>query len=436
VRVLTIVSDLGPGGTQRVAQNYTLGYQMRGHPAAVLTTTAGGPRMKALVAHDIPVFAGGASWRLVEQAVDRAVDWRPDVIHIHRTGRPDARAAAILRRLRAARVGHDAVLETNVFGKVDYSKDRFLIDVHMPLTRWSLWKWRRWTSGLRPRPIGVVMPYLVDTSAFSPISDVARACYREMFGIPREAFVFGRVGQPIKPKWSPIIFSSFAEVATRDPESYLLLAGLPPELHRDMRSLPASVQSRVVEVPFMYSDAELRTCYGAMDVFLHASAIGESFGLVLAEAMLCERPIITLCTPANDNSQLEVVDHERGGLVVNDQTSMVDAMKRLLGDRPLRERLGRHGAASVRDRYDLESGIDQLLKIAHTALRATTASQLRADLATDPDLTTDVETAEIEAILARSLGRLPVKDRLLMDAVHIGWLYRLYSRFAPLLGKT
>lgn len=436
MRVLTIVSDLGPGGTQRVAQNYTLGYHMRGHPAAVLTTRAGGPRMNALAVHDIPVFVGGAGSRQVEQAVDRAVGWRPDVIHIHRTGRPDPMAGAILRRLRASRLGRDAVLETNVFGKVDYSRDRFLIDVHMPLTRWSLWKWRRWTSGMRPRPVGVVMPNLVDTSAFSPISGVARARYREMFGIPREAFVFGRVGQPIKPKWSPIIFSSFADVATRRPESYLVLAGLPPELHRHIRSLPGSVRSRVVEVPFMYSDAELRTCYGAMDVFLHASAIGESFGLVLVEAMLCERPVITLSTPAKDNSQLEVVDHERGGLVVNDEASMVDAMKRLLGDDPLRERLGRHGAASARDRYDLESGIDRLLKIAHTALRATTANQLRGDLATDPDLTTDVATSEIEAILTRSLGQLPVKDRLLMDAVHIGWLYRLYSRVAPLLGKT
>ncbi|MDP9227258.1 MAG: glycosyltransferase, partial [Actinomycetota bacterium] len=188
------------------------------------------------------------------------------------------------------------------------------------------------------------------------------------------------------------------------------------------------------EVPVTYADAQLRLCYGAMDVFLHASAIGESFGLVLVEAMLGERPVITLSTPAKDNSQLEVVGHGRGGLVVTDRATMVEAMEMLMADPLLRERLGKEAAESARRRYDVENKMGQLVKIADIALRATTPAALRASLDDDPELITDVPRSEIESLLSQSLGRPPVKDRVLMNVVHIGRLYRLYSRVLfPLL---
>jgi glycosyltransferase involved in cell wall biosynthesis len=307
----------------------------------------------------------------------------------------------------------------------------------MPLTKWSMWKWRRWTSGMRPPPVGVVMPNLVDTRAFAPSGTAVREGYRRRYGIPADAFVLGRIGQPIDPKWSPVIFRAYAAAGNERPDWYLLLAGLPPELRRHARALPASLRSRVVEVPFMYSDEELQGCYAAMDVFLHASAIGESFGLVLAEAMLCERPVITLSTPARDNSQLEVVGHDRGGLVVNDESGMIEAMMRLAEDPHLRARLGRDGAASIRHRYSLDTGVDHLLKISEIALRSRTPAELRSALHEDPDLITEVSTSEIDALLRCSLGNLPIRERILMRAVHTGWLYRLYSRFfVSVLGKT
>ena len=40
-----------------------------------------------------------------------------------------------------------------------------------------------------------------------------------------------------------------------------------------------------------------------MDVFAHSAQQGESFGYVLAEAALCEIPIVTMATPWADDSQ-------------------------------------------------------------------------------------------------------------------------------------
>jgi glycosyltransferase involved in cell wall biosynthesis len=385
---------------------------------------------------DVQVFLGGPTQSLIDAATRQAAGWRPDVIHVHRAGRPDPVTAAIIHGLAASHAARPAVLETNVFGKVDYSNGRRAITVHMPLTRWSLWKWRQWAAGMRPTPVGVVMPNLIETSAFTPVDDATRHHRRRTYGIPEDAFVFGRIGQPILAKWSPVIFDAFASIARDWPEAYLLLVGLPSELRNHVDALPGSLQRRIVEAPFMLEDEELRSCYGAMDVFLHASAIGESFGFVLAEAMLCERPVITLSTPLRDNSQLEVVGHGRGGLVVNDVNGMIEGMRRLLNDDDLRERLGRDGRESIRQRYDLRPGMRRLIRIAECARQTSNSAELTSTLAAQPELTTFVTTAEISAMLEDSLGSVSQRDRYLMKVVHTGLLYRVYSRFVILLGKT
>jgi glycosyltransferase involved in cell wall biosynthesis len=436
MRVLTVVNDLGPGGTQRAAQNFTLGYRMHGHEAAVLAVRAGGPRADFLGGQDVQILLGGPTQCAVAEATRQAAGWRPDVVHVHRPGRRDRVTAAIIDNVTSSQAVRPAVLETNVFGKVDYSGDRRAITVHMPLTRWSLWKWRQWTAGLRPTPVGVVMPNLIETSAFTPVDGATRLHRRRTYGIPEDAFVFGRIGQPIGAKWSPVIFDAFASIARDWPEAYLLLVGLPSELRKHVDALPRSLQRRIVEAPFMLEDEELRSCYGAMDVFLHASAIGESFGFVLAEAMLCERPVITLSTPLRDNSQLEVVGHGRGGLVVNDVNGMMEAMRRLLNDDDLRERLGRDGRESIRQRYDLMPGMRRLLKIAELARQTSNSAELTSAFAAEPDLTTFVATAEISAMLEDSIGPVSQRDRYFMKVVHTGLLYRVYSRSVFLLGKT
>jgi glycosyltransferase involved in cell wall biosynthesis len=428
MRVLTIVEDLGPGGMQRVAQNYAAGYARGGFPSAVLTYLGGGPREAALARAGLGTFVGSNTAGDLAQALERAIEWRPNVLHVHRYGHPDPPTASILRTLRGSLPGRVCVIETNVMGKVDYSPDRSLIDVHMPLTRWALWKWGRWSRGLRPQPVAVLMPNLIETDAFRPITESERASYRTAAGIPVDAFLFGGLGQPVDEKWSPLMFEAFREVAERHSEAYLLLTGVPPRYQQAIRRLPAPVRSRVVELPFTNADDELRLRYGAVDVFVHASAIGESFGLAVAEAMLAERPVVTLSVPARGNGHVEVVGHERGGLVVNDAGTMVEAMQRLISDRSLGARLGRMGAASIRERYDLESKMPLLVRIAHAALEATDREELRRSLAADPELLTAVPDTEVKSLLEASLGSPSLKARLLMRLVHVGWLYRLFSR--------
>jgi glycosyltransferase involved in cell wall biosynthesis len=426
IRVLTIVGDLDAGGTQRVAQNCAIGYKKAGLESAVLAMNGGGSREESLSIANVDLFIGGALRKDKDSAFQLAKKWNPTVVHIHRHGRTDLETGLVMREFKERGC---PILETNVFARTDYSRDRGLIDVHLHLSRWSLWKWQQWSRIVKPIPIGVVVPNAIDTAAFYPASYEECLQFRKENRIPEEAFVFGRIGQPWLGKWSTVIFDAFQIVANNHQDVYLLLVGLPEELRIKIKLLPVNVRQRVVEIPFIYGDENLRVCYTTMNTFLHASSIGESFGMVLTEAMLCGCPVITLSTPAKDNSQLEVVGHERGGLIVTDKKSMVEAMLCLYSDKPLRERLAKQGAEWVRSKYDISRVMPTLTKIVKIALETRSRNELRDALEKDPDLIMHVDHAEILSLVHNTLGKTSLKNRILMRVVHNPYNYRLYVQW-------
>jgi hypothetical protein len=124
-----------------------------------------------------------------------------------------------------------------------------LFDLSLHLSRWALWKWRMWTRRILDRPASAVVPYIVDTDAFAPADDVTRRHSRHRLGIFEDAFVFGRIGQPIESKWSPLLFTAFTQLARERPEVLLLVAGLPDSFQRHVASLPAEIGRRIVTIP-------------------------------------------------------------------------------------------------------------------------------------------------------------------------------------------
>lgn len=85
------------------------------------------------------------------------------------------------------------------------------------------------------------------------------------------------------------------------------------------------------------SDEELCTIYSAIDLFVHASAIGESYGMVLAEAMACETAVVTLATPQFDNAQAELVESGAYGYVVQDLSGLIEVMRSMTDTAKQRE---------------------------------------------------------------------------------------------------
>lgn len=86
--------------------------------------------------------------------------------------------------------------------------------------------------------------------------------------------------------------------------------------------------------------------------------IGETFGIVLAEAILCGLPVVTHQTPYSENSQAEVVGHLRGGLVANRYGGIIAALERLYLEPEFGKKLAITGATVIKERYSIQSSIN------------------------------------------------------------------------------
>ena len=422
MRILTIIDKLSVGGRQRTAQDYTLGYQRAGVEVAVLALQAAGPRLQPLQQAGVPVFLGEAG----TAGLAEAAAWTPDVLHLHSEGPVRVFEARAVETLLAQSPRRPAVIETSAFGRVDYQQRYTATDVHLLVSPWVLWRWQQWTRPLRPQPVGAAVPNMVDARTFYPASPDAVQAFRAQHGLPHDAVVFGCLARPDPLKWPPFLFDAFEDVAQRHPGAYYLVAGLSDSARKRIAALPDDVHRRVVELPFLHDDAQLRTCYSAMDVFLHGSPIGESFGLVFVEALLCGTPIVTHATPAKHNSQMEVVGHERGGLIAATPSRMADAMERLLLEPALRRQLAEQGAAHVRAHYTEKQVIPLLLRIIEHVRRAPSRDALARALRDDPAVTSHVADAYIRALLGRTLGQVPWHQKALMHLVHRPTLFRAW----------
>jgi phosphatidylinositol alpha-mannosyltransferase len=98
---------------------------------------------------------------------------------------------------------------------------------------------------------------------------------------------------------------------------------------------------RGIEFIGRVSDAELPRYYRTADVFCAPSTSGESFGIVLPEAMASGTPVVT----TDIEGYRQVVVHGIHGLLVppRDERALADALCALLGNAAERERLGNNG---------------------------------------------------------------------------------------------
>ncbi|MEM8556457.1 MAG: glycosyltransferase family 4 protein [Bacteroidota bacterium] len=423
MKILTVVRDLNRGGTQRAAVNYSLGYARAGYHVAVFGYDGGGPRSLTLKQHGIKVFELD---RHTPEAYERIEKWNPDLIHIHRTGYPDKATGEVISRLKKPKGRNRPVLETNVFARADHTPAGKLIDVHLHLSEWCLWKWSKWARGMRPSPLGVVIPYAVDPTHFFHDPE-GRRSFRQAHDIPEHAIVFGRVGQRSVWKWSTAMFDAFEQAASTHSTIYLVVVGLPEELRSRMNALPASIRERVREVGYLDGDDKLRACYSSFDAFLHTAEIGESFGMVLAEAMLCACPVITQSRPLRDNSQLEVVQHGIGGLVAANTEGLVGSMNQFIEDGALRRSMGQAGAQSIRERFALPVVMKNLTRIVEVIRGAASSPSLRQQLELDPMLTTTVPDSRIKQLLSHALGDSSLRESLLLPLVHNPLAYRAWQ---------
>ncbi|MCC5827990.1 MAG: glycosyltransferase family 4 protein [Phycisphaeraceae bacterium] len=407
MRILTVVRNLKRGGVQRMAQNFSIAYRDLGHDSMVLGYLAGGERQSFIEQRGIGVCTAEAG---LEPALEKARAFDPQIIHIHRDGLTKPVETRVLKALKRP---NNRVIEKNVFSRVDFSEGGDLIDIHQHMTCWCLWRWRRCLARRQREPLGIVLPNVVDPDAFGRASDGQIADFRRELRIEPGAFVCLRIGQPSPSKWDPANISAFVQLARLDPEARLLLVGPSSLIQKQVQAVEPGIRKRITELPMTTDDQRLSTIYSAADCFLHAADIGESFGNVLVEAMMCGLPVVTCATPHRSNSQVEVVEHRRGGLVAASRSNLGDALIELWRSADLRRAISAQCRERIVERYERLKVAAIAVEVGKLALATENRDELRRGIESKLGLTTRVD-ADFARQKMRELVGTPSRKEMLM----------------------
>ncbi|GGO41948.1 GDP-mannose-dependent alpha-(1-2)-phosphatidylinositol mannosyltransferase [Streptomyces daqingensis] len=164
----------------------------------------------------------------------------------------------------------------------------------------------------------------------------------------------GRIDEPRK--GLPVLMEAFPRILEALPETRLLVAGRGDEKEA-VEGLPAPMRERV-EFLGMISDEDKARLLRSVDLYVAPNTGGESFGIILVEAMSAGAPVL-----ASDlDAFTQVLDGGEAGelFVTEDAGGLAEAAVRLLGDGARREELRAYGSRHVR-RFDWDTvGADVL----------------------------------------------------------------------------
>jgi len=334
MRILTVVLDLEKGGTQRAAQVFAEGYKKLGHDSRIIALYGLGTRYEE-IKNIIEVYNG-----INNETISALKKFAPEIIHIHSHG---PNLDDINKILDLFIKDSFKVVETNVFSRPSLWTDR--LNCSFQLSVWCKMLYEK--RGGKDYPSAIV-PNPVKCSAFSPIMEKDIKKIKEQYRIPINSFVLGRIGQSDYANWSVKTIDIFDELHKIGYNPYLFLVSPPEEIcTRINQSL---YKNYIITTGPLIGDEELNKAYNVMDIFIHIADIGESFGYVNAEAILCGVPSITLMTPWNSNSQCEVVKNNVGGHVVHHINSAIELIMDYMDRKRTHDK--EKGIESIKERFD------------------------------------------------------------------------------------
>jgi glycosyltransferase involved in cell wall biosynthesis len=212
-------------------------------------------------------------------------------------------------------------------------------------------------TGYRARNVKII-PNGIDFSAFEPIPD--GSLFREKYDISGRMILYA--GRLASNKGLSHLIEAMPQVFSD--HDYVTLAlvgedeGEGPRLKQRAKEL--GILDRIKFTGHIRDDNIFRSAYSACDVFVLPSEY-EAFGIVLLEAMACEKP----CVATDVGGVPEVLVNGKTGILVEygNPDALANAIIELLGDDEKSKTMGRAGRERVKNNFIWPKIVDKIEKL-------------------------------------------------------------------------
>ena len=314
------------GGVARSVETFTHGYCERSHPTLVVAPTFAGAQTDQPGVIRMPAiqnFNGSDfSVRLPvpAQLKEKLDDFKPEIIHSHH---PFLMGDTALRVSRARELPlvftHHTLYEryTHYVPFDSESMQRLAVQLataYANMCSLAIAPSESIAELMQQRGVRTrieVVPTGIDIDAFRSGNRVRG---RERWGLPDSAFVIGHVGRLAYEKNLIYLAEAVAKSLENREDAWFLIVGEGAAQNRMREFFRAQdVSGRVIFTGKISGD-ELYDAYSAMDLFVFAS-MTETQGMVLAEAMAANLPVVALDAPG---AREVVTDDHNGRLLEAD----------------------------------------------------------------------------------------------------------------------
>lgn len=358
IKVLHYLRHLGLGGTEKTCQLF-FEHATRGEfEVAVAYEKSGNhPRMHefqcgALLGGELYGVDSYAEGTPNSQSLQNVINsFKPDILHVYRSGYPEFPVGQVT-------VPH--VVETNVFGFISGE----------PQIKRSLFM-SKWLMNYAVRRLGPIPPGhpilkrfdFVNNPVERPWSS-ARLRVRDTWG--PDAIVLGRVGRPDNGIYNSVNVQAAKLLRDQGYDIRFIVVAPPSNMLDDLLKY---------NIPFYALEATtnqivLSMAYNSMDIYAHARADGETFGVNIAEAMMHGLPVVThYARPSFPGmgvfqAQTELVDTSETGWVVNNTPEeYAEALKLLIDVPAMRRTMGDAGREKAEREFEVSVCMKKLERI-------------------------------------------------------------------------
>lgn len=225
------------------------------------------------------------------------------------------------------------ILETNIFGNSSDAHYLKRVNRVVFISDWLRSKSSSWSQNMSAATI------------YNPIEAPAggtQPTLRARLKIPKNRIVIGRICRPDLDDGT-FVLSVVGALRKKLPaiQIHFILMGTPKR-----RSDSQGDTANVYSLPPSSKQEEVEDFYSAIDILLHYRLEGETFGMVIAEAMIRGIPVVSHFSLV-DNAQAELLlSHGSAGIVI-DQPTVKDfclALTYLIENPELRVALGQEGS--------------------------------------------------------------------------------------------
>lgn len=275
-----------------------------------------------------------------------------DILHVYRSGFPEFPEPGV-----DINVPH--FVETNVFGSINVNSK---IDRTLFMSKWLM------DYALRGFPLHQGDSWLRRMRFVNnPVERPATKDLLPLFpALSDKTILLGRCGRPDNGIYNAVSVNAAAILITEGYDIRFLVVAPPSNMVDDLCRLNIPYYN----IPSTTDPIALSQFYNTIDIYAHARADGETFGVNIAEAMMHGKPVVThIATPSHPGmgvfqSQTELVDDGITGYVVNNDVGAYSrALKTLIDSSDIRDRFGANGRDKAQKEYHVSHCVRKLEEI-------------------------------------------------------------------------